>query len=591
MKQKTQKKKTSARKNSAHKEAVPRDISILLAGQAGQGIMTIENILTHVLKREGFAVFATREYMSRVRGGVNSTQIRIATVPVAAPVERVDVFVALEAQTFERYCTRLTADTIVMGDEQVVRACDCSAACAHALTIPFREIANEVGRSVYANTVAAGALLALLDISLDVARDVLRALFAAKGERVVTDNITALERGYKHGSHTAFMHDTYVGLARSVHADDTQVFLAGYEAVALGALAGGVDFCTSYPMSPSTGVLTYIAQHGKECGVVVEQATDEIGAANMSIGAAYAGARPLVTTSGGGFALMEEAISLAAMTETPLTIHIAQRPGPATGLPTRTAQEDLNLVLHAGHGEFARAIYAPGDVAEAFAVTQRAVDVADRYQMPTFILTDQYFMDSLAMAPEEAFAFAPVAKHIVETDHAYQRYALTKDGISPRGVPGYGEGLVCADSDEHDESGHITEDFAVRVAMADKRYARLKALKKEALMPTRSGARGAKARVALIVWGSNKAVAQEAVRVSGRDDITVLHFAQVYPLNPRIKTTLKKFATIAVMENNRRGQFADVLACEGLCTVDVRITKYNGAPFTVEEVVDRIARL
>ncbi len=566
-------------------------LSILLAGQAGQGVMTIEKILTHVLKEEGFFVFATREYMSRVRGGINTTQIRIAREPVAAPTERVDIFAALDAHVFERYCARLGDDTVVIGDERTVAACDCAAACATAITVPFRAIANEVGHSIYANTVAAGALLALLDVSIDNARTVLRTLFAQKGQQIVAHNITALERGYKQGGHAIFLHDVQRSVARAADGGAAQLFMAGYEAVALGALAGGVDFCTSYPMSPSTGVLTYLAQHGAECGVIVEQATDEIGAANMSIGAAYAGARPIITTSGGGFALMEEAISLAAMTETPLTIHLAQRPGPATGLPTRTAQEDLNLVLHAGHGEFARAIFAPGDSVEAFTLTQRAVALADQYQVPTFVLTDQYFVDSLAMAPADAFIFDDAQKAIVKTGVHYKRYALTESGISPRGVPGYGEGLVCADSDEHDESGHITEDLALRVQMVEKRRKRLHQLAKEALLPTRSGARGADAKIAFVVWGSNKAVAQEALALSGCKDITVLHFAQVYPLNPRVAISLKKFEKVVVLENNATGQFADLLTAETGITVVQRILKYNGAPFTVEEVTASMLKI
>ncbi len=569
------------------------DVSILLAGQAGQGIMTIEKILTRAFKEEGFSVFATREYMSRVRGGVNSTQVRIADASIAAPVERVDVFVALDGHAFERYCSRLTDKTVIIGDKHVADMCQCSAACKNIVTIPLREIASDIGRSVYANTVAAGAILALLDVPLDGARDALQTLFVSKGQDVITHNITALERGYKHGSHAVFSQNIQIDTVARTQKEDNKkhVFMAGYEAVGLGALAGGVDFCTSYPMSPSTGVLTYIAQHGKECGVVVEQATDEIGAINMSLGASYAGARPIITTSGGGFALMEEAVSLAAMTETPVTVHIAQRPGPATGLPTRTAQEDLNLVLHAGHGEFARAIFAPGTTAEAFVCTQRAVALADAYQIPTFILTDQYFMDSLALAHEDDFTFMPIKKHIVETDQGYKRYALTENGITPRGIPGYGYGFVCADSDEHDESGHITEDLDVRVQMVQKRRKRLEALAQEALMPSCSGACDGSAKKALIVWGSNRAVAQEALAHTERDDVIAVHFAQVYPLNPRVKEMLDGLEKIAVMENNVTGQFADLLERDLGIKVDTRIAKYNGAPFTVEEVINHITQL
>ncbi len=549
--------------------------------------MTIEKILTTALRESGYYVFATRTYMSRVRGGANSTLIRVSPTPVTAPVERVDIFAALNTTALDYYAQRIKRGTVVLGDQSVVERVPSSAT---AIELPFRQIAADIGDTVYANSVAAGAIMALLDVEPDAAYTAVHTLFDAKGPKIVDRNVLAVRRGYKQGSHAAFLHDVLRPLARADRDHAHHRFLTGAEAVALGALAGGADFCTSYPMSPSTGVLTHLAQYGEACGMVVEQATDEIGAINMSVGASYAGARPIITTSGGGFALMEEAISLAAMTETPVTIHVAQRPGPATGLPTRTAQEDLNLVLHAGHGEFARAIYAPGDHAEAFALSQRALAVAAQYQIPTFLLTDQYFMDTLLMTRDEDFVFEPVEKHIVSTTARYARYTLTDDGISPRGVPGYGDGFVCADSDEHDESGHITEDLSLRVTMVDKRRRRLRALAKTAIMPTRYGARGAAAKRALIVWGSNKCVAREALDASGATDVTVLHFSQLYPLHPRVAAALKKFTTITVAENNATGQFADLLMRETAVTVHSRITRYDGSPFTVEELAKNIAK-
>ncbi len=218
------------------------------------------------------------------------------------------------------------------------------------------------------------------------------------------------------------------------------LLLSGSEAIALGALAGGCDYVCGYPMSPSTGVLERMAALSRTFDIVVEQVEDEIGVVNMALGAWYAGARALVTTSGGGFALMGEGISLCGMIESPLVLHLAQRPGPATGLPTRTEQGDLDLVLHAGHGDFPRVILAPGTLAEGFALTQKAFSLADRCQVPVFILTDQFFVDSRCNTPAFAAAGPPPEKHVVKTDPGYRRFALTADGISPRGIPGYGCG-------------------------------------------------------------------------------------------------------------------------------------------------------
>ncbi len=560
------------------------DVSILLAGRAGQGIKTIEKILTKALAYDGLSVFATRRYMSRVRGGMNSTQVRVASggTRLGAPVDRVDIFVPLTAAAFAHYENRISSSTqIITGDKVIADCDDTMKKCQLAMHVPFAEIAEDVGHRMYANTVVAGALLALFGVAPVVVARVVEEVFVRKGAEIVRKNISAAKQGYKRGEHLGFHHDAGVVLARTD--EDDNVLLSGSEAVALGALAGGVDFCSSYPMSPSTGVLTYLAQHGRECGVVMEQATDEIGAVNMAIGAAYAGATPIVTTSGGGFALMCETVSLAAMTETPLTVHIAQRPGPATGLPTQTAQEDLNLVLYAGHGEFARTIYAPGSVAEAFSLAGRALADAQKYQTPTFILTDQFLVDSLTLAPHGELEFAQIDEQIVQTDAKYLRYNLRlakSDGISPRGVPG-GDGLVCADSDEHDESGHITEDNQMRTQMVDKRLRKLRKLATEALMPTWLGLK--KAERVLVIWGSTKAAAAEAFAQIDDKDVAVCHFAQVYPINPKVRKLLTD-KQITVAEGNATGQFADLLVRELDISIHKKVTRYNGTPFSVEDM-------
>jgi len=215
----------------------------------------------------------------------------------------------------------------------------------------------------------------------------------------------------------------------------------------LGAIAGGCSFISTYPMSPSTGVWIFLTQHSKEFDIITDQSEDEISAINMAIGAWYAGARGMVATSGGGFALMVEGLSLASMIETPVVIHLGQRPGPATGLPTRTEQADLEFVLHAGHGEFPRIILTPGTMEDAFNLSQRAFDLADKYQVPVFILTDQYFLDSYYNLPSLNLSDIRNQSHVVKTNKEYKRYQLTENGISPRGIPGYGEGLVSVDSD------------------------------------------------------------------------------------------------------------------------------------------------
>jgi 2-oxoglutarate ferredoxin oxidoreductase subunit alpha len=292
----------------------------------------------------------------------------------------------------------------------------------------------------------------------------------------------------------------------------------------------------------------------------------------------------MITTSGGGFALMTEGVSLAGMLETPMVLHIGQRPGPATGLPTRTGQEDLQHVLNAGHGEFVRIILAPGNPQDAFYLTQKAFNLADKYQIAVFILTDQFFLDSHYSIPDLDLTGIKNEKQIIKTTQDYQRYKLTDDGISPRGIPGFGSGLVNVDSDEHDEDGHITEDVhVIRPKMVQKRlFKRLELLRKDIIEPEIIGNKDYKTLV--IGWGSTYGVIKEAVENIGREDIAFIHFKQVYPLNEEIGEILRKAEKTILLENNATSQFGKVLKLELDVDVDEKFLKYNGMPFSVEEV-------
>ncbi|HNS32587.1 MAG TPA: 2-oxoacid:acceptor oxidoreductase subunit alpha [bacterium] len=551
-----------------------KDISILITGQAGQGIQTVETVLSELFLQAGYNVFATKEYMSRVRGGANSTEIRISQKPVRACVDRIDILLALDDVITETIAGRINENTLVIGEN--IRDLK-----GMNEKVGFTSMARELGNPVFSNVVATGAALAVLNIGIDLPLKHIEKIFSKKGRDIVEKNLAALKKGYEAGD--AIRKRRAFPNFSPQSGRESQFLVNGTQAVGLGAIAGGCNFISAYPMSPSTGVFTFLAERGKKENIIVEQAEDEISAVNMVLGASYAGSRGLVNTSGGGFALMEEGISLAGMTETPVVIHIAQRPGPATGLPTRTEQGDFNLALYSGHGEFPRIIFAPGRIEEAFVLTQRAFDLADKYQVPVFILTDQYFLDSYYNLPRFPEAGEKAKKgYIVKTGRDYKRYLFTENGVSPRGIPGYGDGFVCVDSDEHDENGRITEDMDIRRKMVEKRWKKLALVKEEIISPEFYGDR--EYRVLLIGWGSTFHIIKEAVNNIGTKGIGVLHFSQLYPLSKDTEAYLGRAEKVISIESNFAGQFADFITAGTGCVINHRINKYTGLPFSVEEM-------
>lgn len=562
-------------------------ISIVIAGSAGQGIQTVEQIIVSTFKKANFHVYATKEYMSRVRGGVNSVTIRVSSKPVQAFVNKIDLFIPLSLQAITRKFLkrRVIKDTLFLGETGVLSSIDSD---NQVIEIPFTDIAVEVGNKIYTNVVAAGAILGTFSVDFAVLEEVIHSFFAKKSAEIITNNIDAAKRGYELTNKIAQERSMTFNIQPDGNVTK-DIIINGTEAIALGAIAGGCNFISAYPMSPSTGVLVFLAQHAEKFNIVVHQVEDEIAAINMAIGAWYAGARALVTTSGGGFALMTEGISLSGMTETPVVVHIAQRPGPATGLPTRTEQGDLELAVYAGHGYFPKALFAPGTIEQGFYLTQHAFNLADRYQIPVIILTDQYYVDSYYNTKMFDLSNLKIEQHIIKTSENYKRYEITETGISPRGVPGFGEGLVKVDSDEHDTVGYITEDHDVRIAMVQKRMRKFELLKQDALKPELVGDTNYK--ILVVGWGSTYPIIKEALKKLNDSDVAFLHFVQVYPIAPNIKKYFAKAEQLILIENNETGQFGKLLKLELDVNFDHRILKYDGLPFSVEEIEEKLTKI
>jgi 2-oxoglutarate ferredoxin oxidoreductase subunit alpha len=563
------------------------DISLIIGGSAGQGLQTIESVISTAFRRVGMSVFSTSEYMSRVRGGSNSVCIRVSETPRYAVRRYADIAISLDGASYRHLSSRLNEHSIVIantGCESLPKP-----EMGNPIFVPIEKAAEEAGGKILTNTVVAGIVLAMFRLDdADFLRDMKR-VFGRKGEKIVAQNLDAARRGREIGE-SIREKMSINGIISQKQTQNEGLFLDGSHAIALGAVAGGCDFIPSYPMSPSTGVLTAMAEYSKDLTIAVEQVEDEITAANMAVGAWFAGARALVTTSGGGLALMAETVSLSGMTENPLVIHLAQRPGPATGLPTRTEQGDLNFALHIGHGEFARALFSPGDAEECFVCMRQAFEIADKFQVPAVVLTDQYLLDSKWEARGNTIIFGEQPqKYFVETESSYRRYEYTSDGLSPRGIPGFGEGLVCADSDEHNESGHIIEDGETREAMMEKRMHRVELIREEAIPVVYDGPE--KPAFLVVGWGSTKGTIAEVLNRIGNKHIARLHIPQIFPVSDEIADRLTGAKKVIVVENNFSGQAADLLEKHTGRRADFRIVKYDGRPFFVEELQREITEI
>jgi 2-oxoglutarate ferredoxin oxidoreductase subunit alpha len=556
------------------------DVSIVICGEAGQGIQTVEAILVQAIKMGGYHVFSSKEYMSRVRGGENSTEIRISSKRLTSYVERIDILLALSDGAIEHLHQRITPKTLIVGDEMNFK----SVTGYDTIAIPLFKSAEELGGPIFSNVIAAGVISRVLNISSEIFNEIITRMFSHKGEKIVEKDLEAGKKGHEIGAQLVKSGKIKIQLEKDPQIKD-ELLLSGTEAVGLGCLAGGCNFMSSYPMTPSTPLQMFMAQNGVEFDLIFEQAEDEIAALNMSIGAFYAGARSMIATSGSGFALMEEAVGLSGMIETPVVIYVGQRPGPAVGLPTRTSQEDLNLILYSGPGEFARIIFAPGNFEDAFKLSQIAFNLADKYQIPVFILSDQYFAECYYNIPSLDLSDLKIENHIVKTDENYKRYQLTPDGVSPRGIPGFGDGVVVVDSDEHDEEGHITEDLDLRVKNVEKRFTKkMDKIREEVIPPELIG--NEDYEILVVGWGSTYGTIKEVINELNSDKISFLHFKQVYPLSADTGNYLKKARKTIIFENNISSQFGNLIKLELGFDMDETFLKYDGMPFSVEEVTE-----
>ena len=554
------------------------NFNLLIGGAAGQGMETLSSNLSKILQRRGYHLFTLQDYMSRVRGGHNFFQIRFSENEVKTHRDDLDGIIALNQETVDLHIGRLNPDGFIIADEDV-RSDD-----KRLITIPAKKIAKELGNPKVQSSVILGALLKIYGMDVLHLEDILSKKF---DEKVVNQNIEAFEKG--HDLETARFEEPETS-------KEPTMLVQANESIALGALAAGMKFYSAYPMTPATSIMSYLVKKSIPAKVVVEQAEDEIAAINMAIGASYAGVRAMTGTSGGGYSLMVEAVGMAGITETPLVIAEIQRPGPATGLPTRTEQSDLKFVINSSHGEFPKMVIALRHPEDAFYQTARAFNLADKYQIPIILLGDQYMADAVRTVTPFDLDKVTIERHLADEEvyrngKEYKRYELTENGISPRLVPGKVEGtMVNSDSDEHDETGNITEASDVRINMVEKRAKKFELLKEELLEPDFIGEEDAE--VLLLGWGSLHSQLSEAIdllNADGEKKFGALVFGDIWPLPEKLLRAYQAKAKVLVnVEQNYTGQLADLISEVTGIRVDHSVLKYDGRPLSATEIKSKV---
>ena len=566
-----------------------------IGGEAGFGIMASGTMLSRIFSRKGYHTLATNEYPSLIRGGHNVITVRIAKDTFESLNRDVHLLVALNPETINLHKKELSDNALILYDSQDPEPKDFPKP-VRLIAIPLRElVAKASGDPIMRNTVAIGATVALLGAPFESLESVIRDQFKKKGEEIVNSNVGFARAGYDYVKQN-FAKEQSMYLA-GAQKEEEQLIISASEAVGVGAVRAGLKFAAIYPMTPINAVITYLADYAKKLNIVYKQPEDEIAGINMAIGASLGGVRSMVATSGGGFALMVEGLAWSGMIEAPIVIDMGMRVGPSTGMPTWTEQGELQFIIHAGHGEFPRIVLAPADAADAYTMTTHAFNLADRYQVPVFVLTDKYINESQWCVPKSVMSGEVVidrGKLVKESDlpadGSFKRYNLSsEDGVSPRSIPGMKNGYYIANSYEHDELGHVTENPAARVAMATKRLKKFDAIRKDIMPPQVIG--DPEAEITFVSWGSTRGPIVEAMKLlqAKGKKVKLVHFPWVYPFPTEEAFKLLSPATRLIdVEQNATGQMAALIRGETGILIKEKILKFDGRPFFPEEIVEKV---
>jgi 2-oxoglutarate ferredoxin oxidoreductase subunit alpha len=573
---------------------IVNNVEVMFGGQAGDGSLTTGDLIAGVFKHMGLEVYTYKDFPSRIRGGHTNYVIRAGEKPNYGMSDFVDCLVAFDLEAVEKHIAEMRPGGFIIFDctddklTDAVRRPD-----VYFYEVPLAKIAKEeIGLELVRNTVSLGVIGRLIGMDPEIVRADVSSVYQRKGEKVVDLNIRAIEAGAKYVDDHF---DRASGYALTKSVDGDRLIMMGNDAIAYGALVAGCRFMAGYPITPATDVLEWMAKYAPKFGGVVVQAEDELSAINMVIGASFAGVRAMTSTSGPGQALMTEAIGLAGVLEIPVVVIECARAGPSTGMPTKTEQSNLNHLIFSGHGEIPRVVIAPGTVEESFYLTAAAFNIAEKYQLPVFVLSEQALCQSKATLPLLDVTSVTVDRGKLERNGElkfgeYRRFAFTDDGVSPRAVPGTEGGMYLAAGSEHNDHGVITEDAGNRAKMMDKRMRKLTSMQPE--LPKANVLGDPAARIAIIGYGSNRgpiAEAQDRLAADGKPT----RFLQLRTLWPFPEEAIRAFMTgadhVFVVENNYTGQLERLIRyVVGPLPNMHPVLKYNGKPFRPVEIIEAV---
>lgn len=580
---------------------IVNQLKLLAGGEAGDGVFAVSDMLALMFARAGLEILTTQTYSSRIRGGHINASVRVSEQESLSQGDELDLLIALDLETVELHRKTVRDGGVILYDNSQgeIDLGDLEQRRVIVFPIPARKIAREkLSAPIMKNIVMTGAALTAVefDPEFEFLGELIRERFLSKGEKIVAKNLEAAAAG-REVIRQANKSSNYRMEQRQ---RPRKMLLQGSDAVSFGALVAGCRFMASYPITPASDIMEYlVAKFPKFNGVMV-QAEDELSAINMAIGAAFSGARSLAASSGPGIALMIEALGLAAVTETPLVLVDVQRCGPSTGMPTRMEQADLNLLLYGAHGEIPRIVIAPADIEECFYQTVRAFNLAEKYQCPVIIATDQFLSQSQRTTWPFDLSKVVIDRGALQTAEElnnlttpFKRYLITERGISPRSIPSQAKGIFKTTGVEHVETGNATENPDARTRMMQKRFLKLDTFRQEDMQPPKIFG-NPESDVTIVGWGSTKGVILEAIERFRQEEAIDLKFMQLLDIWPfpdqPVADVLRSSRQVVVVENNFTGQMANLIRQQtGIgCS---KIVKYNGAPFSPQELYQRLKEL